>query len=84
MLFVENARNFLFAYLTPLEFLFPTVASCAAGGADIELNWQKAIQNLRESIGLFAINYVRWFGTITYNFMAYFDCQYNMDGICAG
>ena len=33
--FVESARNFLFAYLTPLELLYPTAAKCSDGGLDV-------------------------------------------------
>ena len=36
--FVIDLRNFLFAYLTPLELLYPTFAECEIGLQDIWLN----------------------------------------------
>lgn len=81
---LNNVRNFLFAYVEPLELLYPTAAMCESGGLDVSVNFRFALNNVYNDPGVSIINYVRWFGTINYNFMSYFDCLYQLDGVCAG
>ena len=73
-----------FAYLTPLELLYPTVAYCDLGlvyywDAVTGIFW--LIFNRWYQV---PINTVRWLGTILYNFLTSFDCLWLLDGECFG
>ena len=71
---LQYMKDLTFAYFTPLEFLYPMTAYC-------ETSIYQFVDTNINLYNFFAFNFyqivfnvIRKFGTITYNFMTFFDC----------
>ena len=81
---VNHLRDFVFSYVTILEFPYKQIAYCQAGVWDVrdmsfrvtELLWQDPFQIM--------YNIIRKIGSISFSTLEFFDCFQSLDGRCAG
>ena len=81
---LEDFRELSFAYITPLELLYPMFAYCDLGLVAVYDAINGIYNLIFQQPWQLIINLVRWLGSIMFAFMSFTDCLWLLDGKCAG
>ena len=81
---IDYIRDFTFAYLTVLEFLYPQLAYCWTSFSqfsDVATSTWKMLEDFPLQL---LFNIVKNIGTILYSLITFPDCWQSLNGQCAG
>ena len=77
-------KEWSFALMTPLEYLYPQLAFCEAAPYQLKDMFDSILILIIYDKIQILYNIFRKFGTISYSFMTFWGCFRALDGKCAG